>query len=150
MTTIINCDLSGLWLTLPLHFVGITAFFFLFTLINPEYGGCAYGLAGRRYSYTACLCWMTKSKWYFTVPVLRFFCRPDRKTKLRLLKSDKRASADGDRCIIPGPIQRHINKGSSDLPWSALSTTHVLLQKPTSNPNSACTSFFLTTGGCRV
>lgn len=73
LSQLINCDLQRLMRShvLVTHLVGITAFFFLFTLMDSNNRDITIGKIWLKTLFIYGLfILMTKSKWYFVVPVL--------------------------------------------------------------------------------
>jgi hypothetical protein len=72
LVAIINCDLQRFIKQNPafFHIVGLTAFFFLFTLLDTKNNiGIQFILIKTVFVYFLFVL-MTKSKWYFVIPVL--------------------------------------------------------------------------------
>lgn len=72
LAAMLNCDLQRMLLKHPLyiHLFGITAFFFLFTILDSKNKG-NIGIVWLKTLFIYSLfVLMTKSKWYFVVPVL--------------------------------------------------------------------------------
>ena len=72
LSTLLNCDLQRFIKSHPLvmHVVGLTAFFFLFTLLDSK-NQTSLGLVWFKTLVIYVLfVLMTKSRWYFVVPVL--------------------------------------------------------------------------------
>lgn len=71
LSHLINCDLQRFLLTNPywIHFFGIIAFFFLFALVDNN--STSIGIVWLKTILVYLLfIFMTKSRWYFAVPVL--------------------------------------------------------------------------------
>jgi len=72
LSGLLNCDLQRFMQRNPLfvHIMGLTAFFFLFTLIDTN-NKSSIGLVWVKTFFVYSLfVLMTKSKWYFVIPVL--------------------------------------------------------------------------------
>ena len=72
LSTMVSCDLQR-WMRDSLlfrHFVGIIAFFFLFTVLDTSNKAPIAALWIKTFFIYAIFLMMVKSKWYFAVPVL--------------------------------------------------------------------------------
>lgn len=72
LSTMVSCDLQR-WMKDSLlfrHFVGIIAFFFLFTVLDTSNKAPIVALWVKTFFIYAIFLMMVKSKWYFAVPVL--------------------------------------------------------------------------------
>ena len=71
LSTLINCDLQRFLQSNPywIHFFGIIAFFFLFTLVDNNTSNIAIIWVKTILVYFLFIL-MTKSRWYFAIPVL--------------------------------------------------------------------------------
>lgn len=72
LSALLNCDLQRLIANHPLvlHLVGLTAFFFLFTLLDSKNQTSVGTVWVKTLFIYILFVLMTKSKWYFVVPVL--------------------------------------------------------------------------------
>lgn len=72
LATLLNCDLQRFIIRNPLsvHLIGLTAFFFLFTLIDTNNKTSLWIITVKTILIYVLFVLMTKSKWYFVVPVL--------------------------------------------------------------------------------
>ena len=71
LSTMVSCDLQDWIRSSPLfrHFIGIVAFFFLFITINPD--KLSIGLLWTKtIAMYGIFLLITKSKWYFTIPLI--------------------------------------------------------------------------------
>jgi hypothetical protein len=71
LSTMVSCDLQDWIRSSPMfrHFIGIIAFFFLFTTINPD--KLPIGLLWTKtIAMYGVFLLITKSKWYFTMPLI--------------------------------------------------------------------------------
>jgi hypothetical protein len=151
MTTIINCDLQRAMRLSPFlfHFVGITAFFFLFTLIDPSNTVGVHMVWLKTIFVYGMFVLMTKSKWYFTVPVLGLLLVDQtQKKQVAFIKARQEAS-DGDLDAYQVLSSEYINKAVIGL--IVVGALHYMyLQKLHFKSKFSLYKFFLTTGGCRV
>jgi len=95
LTVMVNCDLQRAIMKNPLviHVCGLTAFIFLFTLLDGDNDGPVYKLLLQSVAVYALFVMMTKSKWYFVSLVLLLLLAD------QLLKKHvdfKRAAASSD------------------------------------------------------
>lgn len=72
MAALLNCDLQRFLKHNPLaiHVVGLVAFFFLFTLLDTNNKGDISTIVIKTVFVYVLFMMMTKSKWYFVVPVI--------------------------------------------------------------------------------
>ncbi len=72
MTALMNCDIQRLLRNNPwcLHLAGVTAFFFLFTVIDDNNKGNISTVWFKTVFIYMLFVLMTKAKWYFVMPVL--------------------------------------------------------------------------------
>lgn len=72
LVVMINCDVQRLVKSNPIvmHLLGLTAFFFLFTLLDSNNKQALYIIYFKTMLVYFLFVLMTKSKWYFVVPVL--------------------------------------------------------------------------------
>lgn len=71
LSTMISCDLQDWIRSSPMfrHFIGVIAFFFLFITINPD--KLSIGLLWTKtFAMYGVFLLITKSKWYFTIPLI--------------------------------------------------------------------------------
>lgn len=85
LATMLNCDLQRFISMHPLfvHFMGLTAFFFLFTILDSQNKSSLNLIYLKTVLVYALFVMMTKSKWYFVVPVLMLLL-VDQATKKQL------------------------------------------------------------------
>jgi hypothetical protein len=71
-TAVLNCDLQRMMRSNPIvvHIMGLTAFFFLFTLLDSNNKNSVAVIYAKTIFVYLLFIMMTKSKWYFVVPVL--------------------------------------------------------------------------------
>jgi len=72
LSTSVGCDLQlfmrdNIWFR---HFIGLISFFFLFTVLDTNNSAPLYILWFKTFFVYAIFILMTKSKWYFSIPVL--------------------------------------------------------------------------------
>ena len=72
LMAIVNCDLQRFLQTHPwlLHVLGLTAFVFLFALLDPNNKASVSAVWAKAVFVYALFLLMTKAKWYFVLPVL--------------------------------------------------------------------------------
>lgn len=72
LSRILNCDLQRLMNSNPLvvHFIGLTTFFFLFTIIDTKNNTHIAMVWLKTLVVYVAFVLMTKSKWYFIIPIL--------------------------------------------------------------------------------
>lgn len=72
LVVLLNCDIQRLVKSNPIamHLLGLTAFFFLFTLLDTNNKQALYIIYIKTVLVYFLFVLMTKSKWYFIVPVL--------------------------------------------------------------------------------
>jgi hypothetical protein len=95
LTVMVNCDLQRAIMKNPIviHVCGLTAFIFLFTLLDGDNDSSVYKLLLQSFAVYALFVMMTKSKWYFVSLVLLLLLAD------QLLKKHvdfKRAAASSD------------------------------------------------------
>jgi hypothetical protein len=72
LSTLLNCDLQRFLVNNPIwiHCFGITAFFFLFTVLDPNNKSHVGIIWIKTFIVYTLFILMTKSKWYFVIPVI--------------------------------------------------------------------------------
>jgi hypothetical protein len=72
MSALLNCDLQRMIQNNPLmmHAFGLTAFFFLFTVLDSKNNNSVLNIWLKTMFIYVLFILMTKSKWYFIIPVL--------------------------------------------------------------------------------
>lgn len=154
MSSLINCDLQRAMRMNPFifHFVGVTAFFFLFTLIDTNNIAAVHIVWFKTVFVYTLFVLMIKTKWYFTVPILALLLFDQTQKKhAAFIKHQKESDGESEsvgesNLILPS---NYINNAVIGL--IVVGSLHYMyLQKMHFKNNFSLYKFFLTTGGCRV
>ena len=117
LTVLINCDIQRILRNSPwcLHLAGLTAFFFLFTVLDGNNKGHIGTVWLKTLFIYVLFVLMTKSKWYFVVPVLGLLLLDQTLKKDLAIRAAAAGEAEADAAGIEakrarqGKITRFIN-----------------------------------------
>lgn len=163
LSTIMNCDIQRSLRSNPLifHFVGLTAFFFLFTILDANNTVSVLMVWLKTMFVYVMFVLMTKSKWYFLLPVLVLLLLDQtQKKRLAFMKANQTTSGNDSPtndatksadqfAVYQAQFSEIINKLIIGLIIVG-SLHYMYLQKLHFKSRFSFYKFFLTTSGCRV